>query len=101
MMFSKTTRLRLGDILQRIAKGKEVSLKERLYLDRFADQDQNIASCLRRATRLQQNLEATNGIDHLLHQLDLVSPDTQSTYKPQIDDLGEWFSGAPSWLGRS
>lgn len=100
-MLSTSTRLRLKDILQRIASGKEVSLEERIYVDKFADKNQTIASCLRRANRLQQKQEVTNGIDHLLNDLDLIVSDPHSSYHPKIDDIGEWFGGAPSWLVRS
>ena len=100
-MLSTSTRLRLKDILQRISIGEEVSLQERIYLEKFADRNQTIATCLRRANRIQQNQEVTNGIDQLLNDLDLSSTDPQSSFRPQIDDIGEWFTGAPSWLGRS
>ena len=100
-MLSTSTRLRLKDILQRISTGKEVSLQERIYLEKFADNNQTIATCLRRANRLQQNKKVTNDIDNLLNDLDLDSSDPQSSYRPKIDDIGEWFTGAPSWLGRS
>ena len=100
-MLSASTRLRLKDILQRMATGKEVSLPERIYLGKFADRHQSVSTSLRRATRLQQKQKLTNGIDHLLNQLDLGPSDPQSSYKPKTDDLGEWFTGAPSWLGRS
>ena len=100
-MISTSTRLLLKDILQRIATGKEVTLQERIYLGKFADRNQTVANSLRRANRLQQKQELTNGIDHLLNDLDLGSADPQASYKPASDDLGEWFSGAPSWLVRS
>ncbi len=100
-MLSTSTRLRLKDILRRIALGEEVSLQERVYINKFADQNQTVATCLSRANHLQQKQNTTNGIDHLLCDLGLGSSDPQSTYRPKRDDLGEWFSGAPSWLGRS
>ncbi len=100
-MFSSDIRLRLMDILEKIATGKEVSLNERLYVESFADQDQSIASCLHKAQRLQQNRKSSNEIDQLLDSLELGPNDPHSSYKPKTDDLGEWFSGAPSWLGRS
>ena len=100
-MFSQTIRLRLQEILSRVANGQEISLQERLYLDKFADRDQKVSSWFKRALRLQQQNKASNGIDELLADLDLCSPDPQSIYHPEEDDLGEWFGGAPSWLGRS
>ena len=43
----------------------------------------------------------TNPLDELLNGLDLCSSDPHSTYNPDQEDLGEWFSGAPSWIRRS
>ncbi|WP_320667970.1 hypothetical protein [Prochlorococcus sp. MIT 1307] len=100
-MFSIATRLRLKKILDRISIGEKVSLQERIYVDKYADQNQTVATCLRRAQCSQQERESTNSIDDLLYSLDLVSEDPESSYRPKADDLGEWFSGAPSWLGRS
>ncbi len=100
-MLPTSTRLRLQDILERVAKGNEVNLEERIYLHKFADRDQTVASWLKRAKRLQQKEQSKDGIDHLLNELDLGSPDPQNIYRPEEDDLGEWFGGAPSWLGRS
>lgn len=100
-MFSIANRHRLKVILDRIAEGQAITLKERLFVDNFADHNQTVANCLRKARRLQQKAEATDEIDQLLNQLDLNPTDPESQYRPQTDDLGDWFSGAPSWLGRS
>ena len=43
----------------------------------------------------------SNPIDELLDGLDLCSDEPHSTYNPNSDDLGDWFSGAPSWIRRS
>ena len=50
---------------------------------------------------LQRNKLTDNPIEELLNGLDLCSSDPHSTYNPDQDDLGEWFSGAPSWIRRS
>ena len=100
-MFSISTRLRLKNLLDRISNGEAVSLKDRLYLSKFADQNQTISNCLRRAQLTQQKANPTNSIDHLLNDLDLTPSDPEATFKNNQDDLGEWFCGAPSWIGRS
>ncbi len=100
-MLSTSNQVRLKDILQRVAKGEEVNLQERIYLGKLADQNPTIETCLRRAKRMQQNQTAIDKIDLLLNDLDLGASDPQSSFKPKIDDLGEWFSGAPSWIARS
>ena len=100
-MFSSTTRLRLKNILKRISNGERVSLKERHYLSKYADQNQTVSNCLRRAQLTQQGASPANTIDHLLKDLDLAPTDPQAPFHPNRDDLGEWFCGAPSWIGRS
>ena len=100
-MFSTNTRIRLKHILERVSDGKTISLEDRLYLSKYADQNQTISNCLRRAQLSQQNITPSNGIDHLLNNLELYPTDPQSTFNAKEDDLGEWFCGAPSWLGRS
>ena len=100
-MLSTTTRIRLQDILSRIAQGQEVSLSERVYLHKFADRDQTVYSWLNKARRMQQNENPIDPVDNLLYDLNLGSADPNSSYTPEEEDLGDWFGGAPSWLGRS
>tara|TARA_B100000214_G_scaffold373098_1_gene352700 strand:- start:557 stop:811 length:255 start_codon:yes stop_codon:yes gene_type:complete len=84
-----------------MAKGNEVSLKERIYINKHAARNQNVSAWLRKASYLQRNDGKSDDIEKLLNGLDLCSPEPNSTYKPDEDDLGEWFSGAPSWIRRS
>tara|TARA_B100001250_G_C19484552_1_gene650201 strand:+ start:247 stop:417 length:171 start_codon:yes stop_codon:yes gene_type:complete len=55
---------------------------------------------LKRAIRIQQKFEAKTSIDKLIKGLDLGSSDPNSSFNTDQDDLGDWFSGAPTWLGR-
>ena len=100
-MLSTSTLGRIKEILQRISKGEEITLQERIDLGKLADQNPTIETGVRRAQRLRQNQNATHKIDHLLNDLDLVSADPESTFNPKVDDLGEWFRGAPSWITSS
>ena len=100
-MLTTSSRLRIQEILTRIATGNEVTLEERIYLNKYASKNQNVSAWLRKASYLQRNKHSHNKIDELLNGLDLCSPEPHSTYNPDQDDLGEWFSGAPSWLRRS
>ena len=49
------------------------------------------------------DLEGTprEGLDGFLAQMDLGEVGPEGSFDPRRDDLGEWFSGAPSWLRRS
>ena len=100
-MLTTSSRLLIQDILKRVATGKPVTLKERIYVNKYASKNQNVSSWLKKASLLQRNENTSNPIDELLNGLDLCSADPHSTYNPDQDDLGEWFSGAPSWIRRS
>ena len=49
--------------------------------------------------RINQNLD--NPLDELLNELDLKSDEPHSTYNPDQDYLGEWFTGETSWIIKS
>ncbi len=100
-MLTTSTRLRIQEILRRIAEGNEVTLNERIYINKYASKNQNVSDWLRKASYLQRKNISSNPIDELINGLDLCSSDPYSTYNPDEQDLGEWFSGAPSWIRRS
>ena len=100
-MLTTSSRLRIQEILIRLSQGNQVTLEERIYINKYAAKNQNVSSWLRKASRMQQNIAVSNSIDKLLNGLDLNSKDPHSTFNNQFDDLGEWFSGAPSWIRRS
>ena len=100
-MLTTSARVRIQEILTRIAKGNEVTLEERIYINKYASRNQNVSAWLRKASHLQRNPLRSNPIDELINGLDLCSSDPHSTYNPDQDDIGEWFSGAPSWIKRS
>ena len=100
-MLTTSSRLRIQEILTRLSLGDHVTLEERIYINKYATKNQNVSSWLRKASRIQRNKPINNPIDQLLNELDLSSDEPHSTFNPDQDDLGEWFSGAPSWIRRS
>ena len=100
-MLTTSSRIRIQEILTRLSMGNKVTLEERIYINKYATKNQNVSSWLRKASRMQRNQTISNPIDELLDGLDLSSDEPHSTYNPDQDDLGEWFSGAPSWIRRS
>ena len=100
-MLTPFSRLRLKEILTRLAMGNQVTLEERIYINKYATKNQNVSNWLRKASRIQRGNDDCDPIDELLNGLDLNSDDPNSNYNPDQDDLGEWFSGAPSWIRRS
>ncbi len=89
------------EILKRLSNGASVTLEERIFIKKAAEQDQKVNSWLKRAKRLQIGEDSKDSIDKLISDLDLGPIDANSLYKPNPDDLGNWFTGAPSWLARS
>ena len=100
-MLSTSARLRIQEILSRLAMGNQVTLEERIYINKHASRNQNVSAWLRKASHIQRKSIKSNPIDELLNGLDLCSSEPYSTYNPDEDDIGEWFSGAPSWVRRS
>ncbi len=100
-MLTPSTRLRLQDIIKRIRLQRSVSLQERIYVQKFADRDPGVASWLRRAQRSASLGVGADGLDRFLAELDLGETDPSQTFRPESDDLGDWFGGAPHWLKRS
>ena len=100
-MLTTTSRLRIQEILTRLSMGKQVTLEERIYINKYATRNQNVSSWLRKASRIQRQEKIKNQIDELLNGLDLNADEPHVTYNPDHDDLGEWFSGAPLWIRRS
>ncbi|KEF41892.1 MAG: hypothetical protein ER33_09100 [Cyanobium sp. CACIAM 14] len=100
-MLTPTTRLRLQEIIRRIADSDPVSLQERIYLQKFADRDASVWSWLRRAQRQQRLGNPQSGLDQFLAAMDLGEPEGDGGFDHRRDDLGDWFSGAPDWLRRS
>jgi len=100
-MLTTSSRLRIQEILIRLSQGNQVTLEERIYINKYAEKNQNVSCWLRKASHIQRNLAVSNPIDELLNGLDLNSDEPNSTFNPDRDDLGEWFSGAPSWIRRS
>ena len=100
-MLSTSSRLRIQEILTRLAMGNKVTLEERIYINKYASKNQNVSTWLRKASRLQRMKNDSSPTDELLNGLDLCSSEPHSTFNPDQDDLGEWFSGAPSWIRRS
>ncbi len=99
-MFSRSTRLKIKEILSRIEKAEPVTFEERVYIRKFADKDQSVANSLLRAKRLQRKYNNLDEIESLLNDLNIGNVEPDNIYSPE-EDLGDWFTGAPSWLGRS
>ena len=76
-MLTTATRLRIQDILRRVAQGQSVSLQDRIYVNKFAEHDRTVNSWVSRARRLQLQQAPSKGLDGFLADLDLGSEDEE------------------------
>ncbi|MEB3306123.1 MAG: hypothetical protein VKL58_07920 [Cyanobacteriota bacterium] len=100
-MLTPSTRLRLQNIIERIANSEPVSLNERIVVQKFADRDPSVWGWLKQAQRKQLEGLPRTGLDRFLADMNLGEVGPKGAFDPKNDDLGEWFSGAPPWLRRS
>jgi hypothetical protein len=100
-MLTPATRLRLEEIITRIADSRPVNLSERIYVQKFADHDPSVWTWLRRAQRRQRQGWPQARLDRFLAQMDLGEGGSDAGFDPRRDDLGDWFTGAPNWIRRS
>lgn len=100
-MLTPSTRLRLQAIIRRIANAETVSLEERIYVQKFADHDPSVWGWLKQAQRQQLEGSPKAGLDRFLADMNIGEVGPKGAFDPNQDDLGDWFSGAPSWLRRS
>ena len=102
MLLSHQKRLKIQGIIRRILRDQEISLEERIYVERFAKHNSTISLWLKKANSFRRNGEKSeNGIDKLLQSLGIEGLDTENHFNPNEDDISGWFGGAPDWLKRS
>ena len=102
MLLSNQKRLKIQAIIKRIVQDQEISLEERIYVEKFAKHNSTISLWLKKANSLRRNGEKSeNGIDKLLQSLGIDALDKENYFNPNEDDISDWFGGAPDWLKRS
>lgn len=101
-MLSPKTRLMLQDILARLSRSEEVSLKERILVQKYADRNSTVDSWLRQARSIQRkgHLEQES-ISGFMQNLNLAGQDPDDHFNSSRDDIGDWFQGSPGWVRRS
>ena len=102
MLLSNQKRQKIHGIVKRIAQDKSISLEERIYVEKFAQHNSTISLWLKKANSIRRNGKNNNsGVDNLLQSLGIDGLDKENHFKPNEDDISDWFSGAPNWLRRS
>ena len=102
MLISNKKRLKIQGIIKRIAHDKSISLEERIYIEKFAQHNSTISLWLKKANSFRRNgVNNEGGIDSLLQSFGIDGLDKENHFKPDVDDISDWFGGAPDWLKRS
>ena len=102
MFLSNQMRLRIQEIIRKISLDKEVSLKERILVEKYAKHNSTIWNWLKKANNIRrygkQNQESLNG---LIQSLGLDGLESENHFDPKNDNISDWFSGSPDWVRRS
>ena len=102
MLLSNQKRLKIQGIIKRISQDQEISLEERIYVEKFAQHNSTISLWLKKANSFRRNgIKSNDGIDNLLQSFGLDGLNKENHFDPNEDDISDWFGGAPDWLRRS
>ena len=102
MFLSNQTSFKIEKIIRRILKDEEVSLKERIFVEKYAHHESNILNQLKKANSIRRNgVQDQNSINGLLQSLGLEGLESENFFDPKSDDLADWFNGSPEWVRRS
>ena len=102
MLLSNQKRLKIQDIIKRISLDKEVSLKERIYVEKYAKHSSQISFWLKKANSIRRHGHQSEGsINDLLQSLGIDVLDKENHFNPNKDDLSDWFGDSPDWIKRS
>ena len=102
MFLSNQTRIKIQEIIKRISLNEEVTLQERIFVEKHAKHSSSVWTWIKRANSLRrhgkQNPESING---LIQSLGLDGLEKENHFDPKNDDIADWFSGSPDWVRRS
>ena len=102
MLLNNQKRLKIQEIIKRISLDKEVSLKERIYIEKYAKHNSQISLWLKKANSIRRHgIQSEGGINGLLQSLGIDGLEKENHFDPNKDDISDWFGGAPDWIKRS
>ena len=102
MLLSSQNRLKIQDIVKRITFDKEVSLEERIFIEKYAKHSSTVSLWLKKANSIRRDGEQREGgINSLLQSLGIDGLEKENHFNPDKDDLSDWFGGSPNWIKRS
>ena len=102
MFLSNQMRLQIQEIIQRISLDEEVSLTERILVEKHAKHSSTVWTWLKKANSLRRyGKKSQESISGLIQSLGLDGLDSENHFDPKNDDIADWFSGSPDWVRRS
>ena len=102
MLLSNQKRSKIKEIIKRISFNKEVTLKERIYVEKYAKHSSIISLWLKKANSIRRHgLQSKETINGLLQSLGIDGLEKENHFNPNKDDISDWFGGSPDWIKRS
>jgi len=102
MILNSQKKFKIQGILRRISLDKRISLKERIYVEKYAKQSSSISLWLKRANSIRRHGEQREGsINDLIQSLGIDGLDGENHFNPNIDNISDWIGNSPEWIKRS
>ena len=102
MLLSNQKRLKIKEIIRRISLDKEVSLEERIFVEKYAKHCSSISIWLKKANSIRRHgAQSSLSINGLLQSLGIDGLDEENHFNPNKDDISDWFGSSPDWIKRS
>ena len=102
MLLSNQKRLKIQEIIKKISLDQEITLEERIYVEKFAKYNSTISLWLKKANSFRRHgKKSENSISGLLQSLGIDGIDKENHFNPEGDDISDWFGGSPDWIKKS
>ena len=102
MLLDNKKKLKIEEIVRKISLDKEVSLQERIYVEKYAKQNTTISLWLKKATSIRRyGAQSKGSINELIQSLGIDGLDGENHFNPNKDEIPHWFGGSPDWIKRS
>ncbi len=102
MFLSNQMRLKIQEIIKRISLDEEVSLTERILVEKHSKHNSTVWTWLKKANSTRRyGKQDQKSINGLIQSLGIDGLGTENHFDPKNDDISDWFSGSPDWVRRS
>ena len=102
MLLNNQKRLKIQEIIRKISLDKEVSLNERILVEKYAKHSSLISLWLKKANSIRRHgIQSEGSINGILQSLGIDGLDRENHFNPNRDDISDWFGGSPDWIKRS